>query len=329
MVGLPKYDGETAASQKRVRDAIASDVQDQFSQLPHASWRGTITLPILERSVRFAHEGTDHQIIYRNGVAVEMTGAGARVITYTIPFREGVTKGPYETGLFSSTLLRFWAAYHDDKSPGPLYDPIYGELTCVPQEWDETLDVSKRDGVDVRVSFKEHTEAGSTGEPAPPTLDSLQSDAVRLDEQVDSVDWEVQEDAPRATSDLFSQIGGLIQQGNYAVAKTHATIAEVTQRMREVEDAAAEAEANITSGAGFLRQDARKARIRAIRVANYPTRESATTTVRVARNQDTTIFAEAAKAGMPLQDFLLLNSSLARSTIIKAGTPFWVRRKRT
>lgn len=297
---------------------------EQFSQLPHGSWRGTI-FPILERSVRFAHEGTDHQIIYRNGVAVEMTGAGARVLTYTVPFREGVTRGPYGH-MFTGVLLRFWKSYYDDKSPGPLYDPIYGELTCVPQEWDESTDVNKRDGVDVRVSFKVDSPPDGTTEPAPASLDSLESDTRRLDTQVQAVDWPVQVNSPHTTGDIFSQIAGVIQQGNFAVNRLKGKLSEVTMRIKEVEDAAVEAEAQTTSGAGFLRQEARKIRLKSMRVEMYPSGQSANTVVKRARNANSTVFVEAQRAGMTLQDFLNLNPDLARVTVIHAGTPFWIRK---
>lgn len=302
-----------------------ANLQDQFAQLPHGKWRG-ITVAILERSVRFAHEGTDHQVIYRNGVAVEMTGAGARIISYTLAFREGVTRGPY-AGLFSNILLAFWRAYHDNKSPGELYDPVYGALVCVPQEWDESTDIQKRDGVDVRVSFKEHSPIEGTSESAPATLDSLQSDAESLDAAVSRVTWPVQQPPPAATANPLAVASGLIQQGNFMVSRSKSRVHEVAMRMNEVEEAAAEAEKNGTPGAGLVRQDARRARLRALKVAEAPPRETVRAVMQVTYEAPRDIFAVASGAGMTIQEFLELNPGLSRSTIIPAYTPIWKRRK--
>jgi|GEM_PF-1900381 len=300
-----------------------------FDKLPHAVWR-TITFPISERSVRFAHEGTDHQFIYRDGVAVEMMGAGPRVFTYTVPFRDGVTKGPYGNvgadstpALFSAWLLKFWNSYYSDKSPGPLYDPVYGDLICVPQEWDETSDAQARDGVTVRVSFKEHTPPDGEAPRLDNTLDQIKAGAVRLDDEVDRIDWKVQEDSPNAQNDLFSTIAGVIQKGNYQMNRAKGRIQGVVERIRRVEDAAAEAEKTATSGAGFLREQARILRLKTLRLTSSAVVGGRRVRTK-ARNSDSTVINEAAKAGMTIEEFLNLNPELAGSLIIKRGTIFKV-----
>ena len=302
-----------------------SELQDQFLQLPHLTWRGII-LPISDRSHRFAHEGTDHQVIYRDGVAVEMTGAGGSVFSYTLPMREGITKGPYG-GLFSRTLIEFYKSYHDDKSPGELYDPIYGLLTCVPQEWDETTDISKRDGVDVRVSFKVHTPDDGTGAAASPSLDSLQTDAQRLDEEVKTVPWITHQlPPPDATTDPFSAVAGVMQQGNFAVSRVKATCHDVAYRMSEVEDAASEAEKNGMPGAGYIRRDARSARLKATRVAEAPPRKMASQVVQETMSAPKDLLRAAMGLGLTVQEFLELNAELSREVVIPTGTKVWRRK---
>lgn len=301
-------------------------LQDQFVQLPHLTWRDII-LPVADRSHRFSHEGTDHQIIYRNGVAVEMTGAGARVFQYLLPMREGVTKGPYG-GLFSRTLMQFFRAYHDDKSPGILYDPIYGPVLCVPQEWDETTDMGKRDGVDVRVGFKVHTPDDGAQTEASPSLDSLTTDARRLDEEVAVAPWPRQVPPPPATSDPLSVASGVIQQGNWAVTRSRANVHAVAMRMGEVEDAAAEAEKNGAPGMGFVRQDARRARLRATRLAEAPPREVASEAMQITVEASQDIFTLAKSTGMTVQELIQFNPFLARSPKTQRGTRIWVRKRK-
>lgn len=300
-----------------------------FDKLPHAVWR-TITFPVSERTVRFAHEGTDHQFIYRDGVAVEMMGAGPRVITYTIPFRDGLTKGPYGNvgadstpAMFSAWLLKFWRVYHDDKTPGALYDPVYGDLICVPQEWDEQSDAQQRDGVTVRVSFKEHTPPSEETPRLDNTLDQIKAGAVRLDDEVDRIDWPIQENSPNAQNDLFSTLAGVIQQGNYQMNRVKGRIQGVVERIARVEEAAAEAEKTMTSGAGFLREQARILRLKTIRMSSAAVVGGRRVRTK-ARNSDSTVINEAAKAGMTIEAFLNLNPELAGSLVIKRGTIFKV-----
>lgn len=303
-----------------------TSLQDQFVQLPQMSWRD-IMLPVLDRQHRFSHEGTDHQIIYRNGVAVEMMGAGARVFTYTLPMREGITKAPHG-GLFSRTLLQLWRAYHDDKSPGPLYDPVYGLITCVPQEWDETTDVQKRDGVDVRVSFKEHVPDEASDETAASSLDSITTDAKRLDEAVTRFPWPVQQPPPAATTDPLSFVTGIMDQGNFAVQRARGRVHEVAMRMNDVERAAGESERNGVPGAGVLRRSARSGRLKATRVANAPPRDAFSELVQVVNQLPSDIFVTAKELGVTVTELLTWNPFLSRNPEIAPGVRIYTRRKR-
>jgi len=306
--------------------APAPVIIDQFAQLPHLTWRDTIWLPVAERSHEFAHEGAEQLILYRNGSFTEQTGAGARIFEYTIPLREGVTKGPYYN-LFSNTLMVLWRSFHDDKSPGNLFDPIYGLQLCVPQRWSETTDVNKRDGVDVRISWKTHTPIDGSEESSSSSLDSLTSDAKRLDDEVQAINWPKQQPPPDATSDPLSAAAGVLQQGNYAIRRNKARFHAVAYKMGAVEDAAAEAESNGIPGAGFVRQDARRGRLRATKVAESPTRDLASTVVQVTIGSTTDLFSSARALGVSIQDLIELNPNLATTPTIPGGTKVWTRKK--
>lgn len=301
--------------------------QDQFAQLPHLTWRDDIILPIIERDHEFAHEGADHAVIYRDGVAVEQTGAGARVFTYTIPLREGLTKGPYG-GLFSVTLMKLWQSFHGDKSPGTLADPIYGPITCVPQRWVERTDVNKRDGVDVQISFKEDVPVDGTSEAAPPSLDSLTTDAARLDEEVTVFPWPIQQPPPAATGNPLAIAAGIIQQGNYAVQRSKASVQEYAMRCGEIEDAAAEAETNGAPGAGVLKRDARRGRLQATRVASAPPRDVVSELVQITISTPKDLFTAAKDLGCTVEELVLWNPFLARSPEIAPGVRLYSRRKK-
>lgn len=300
---------------------------DPFSQLPHLTWRDELILPVADRNHEFEHQGAEHAIIYRNGVAVEMTGAGARILSYTIPMREGITKGPYG-GLFTQALQKLWASFYSDRTPGPLYDPIYGLLTCVPQRWHESTDVNKRDGVELQLSWKVHTPDEGSSETASPSLYSLEISAQRLDEEVARTPWPVQQNPPEPTADPLSVASGVVQQGNYAVTRSKAKVSEVAMRMGEVEDAAEEAEANGVPGAGFVRQDARRARLGATKVANAPPRETATAAIQVVTSEVSDLPALAKRFGMTLQDLLFFNPGLSKSVVAPSGSRVWVRRRK-
>jgi len=123
---------------------------DVLKQLPEASWRG-IKFPFTgTRDFGFAQDQAQHRYIFRDQQLIESLGRQNPTFRYQIPFRENVGRG--FSALFVGVYPQFLAACLD-RSAGPLVDPIHGERRCKCVSFAETLDVSKKDGVDVLVEF--------------------------------------------------------------------------------------------------------------------------------------------------------------------------------
>ena len=153
-------------------------MQSEFSKLPVLSWRGQ-KLPVMARSVSFAHESVQHKLQRRNEDLIEMTGAHNLVFTYTIPFRQGIYKGPYEADLFGAGLQKFFRNCRD-KSPGELIDPYYGVRRAVPSSFNDDTDMGRTDGVDVRIEFTDAPLDGSEEDFQFPTFQTATNSAKGL-----------------------------------------------------------------------------------------------------------------------------------------------------
>jgi hypothetical protein len=205
---------------------------DVFKAQPTASFRG-IAFPITERDVTHSHDTVEHRLQYRDGRLIEITGGSNKTFTYTIPFRQGIARGPYKD-LFVKTLPEFWLAYAD-KSRGTLVDPITGVSQVVPGSWDEITDVNRRDGIDVRVSFIESPElADDAQESGIETVMSAYGEAQALDTELSKVDWQ-QEPSPPPMTDPLSAIAGLGSQIAAVPAKVAANLHAVAFRCEKVE----------------------------------------------------------------------------------------------
>jgi len=80
----------------------------------------------------------------------------------------------------------------------------------------------------------------------------------------------------------------------------------------------------MTSGAGFLRQEARTMRRGMYRVTQAPRADLTKRVRKRVRAVPSTITAEAQRAGMTVQEFIDLNPELAKSLTIPANTPYLV-----
>ena len=113
---------------------------DALSKLPLFEWRDQ-QYPILQRAVSFAHEGVAHRLQYRDNDFIEQLGPHSLTFTYTLCMRQSVAKGPYKD-LFTTGYPLLFAACRD-REKGVLVDPLLGEFVCVPQMWNDDLDVTR------------------------------------------------------------------------------------------------------------------------------------------------------------------------------------------
>ena len=204
---------------------------DVFKELPYAAFRG-IQFPIIARGpVGHSHTTIKHGLQYRDKQIVETTGAENLTLTYTIPFRQGLATGPWENA-FHELYSQLWDEYLD-KTPGDLIDPFRGQLIVIPGSWDEEVDVDKRDGLDVRLTFIEAPLDDE--EPLSlPTIQGAYSEAGALDTEVEKVDWE-QEQSPQPTQDPLSAVRGIGDQLDVARSRIAASLDDVAYRCERLE----------------------------------------------------------------------------------------------
>jgi hypothetical protein len=288
---------------------------DVFKQLERMSWRG-IEVPLSARSASFSHDDARHKFVFRDGEILEATGVKNWVFRYTIPFREGIAKGPYKK-LFSNTLAAFVAACRD-RSVGELIDPVLGSFPARVLSFSDDTDVNKRDGTDVSVEFEyapplEDLDIDTRGTAG---VSGLSSEAGLLDEELTKVDW-AQVPSPEPTTDPLSAAAGIGRQFERQGGKLSAALDDLAFRAEKVEGALDALENPQTWP---LRRSARRVREVAVRLKQRhddPMGRIRTVVQRYAA----TVVDVAANAGMTVEEFLKLNPELARLPFVPAGTP--------
>lgn len=129
-------------------------------QLQPASWR-EISFPFTgARDFGFQQAQANHRFIFRDQELIESLGRQNPTFRYTIPFREGVRKPPWQN-LFVEVYPRFLEACVD-RSAGDLVDPVHGTFRAKCMSLRETLTTDATDGVDVVAEFVYAPAEGDT-----------------------------------------------------------------------------------------------------------------------------------------------------------------------
>lgn len=293
---------------------------DVLKLLPPPSWRG-IQYPCAERKVSFRHEGAIHTIQYRDGDFVEMLGAHGLTFAYTFPMRESIAKGPYKK-LFDVGLPQL---FRDalNREAGELFDPIYGSFRCVPQLFDDTTDVMKRCGTDVRVEFLYSPEL-SDEDPALRDLSGvagIASEAGKLDEEVAKANW-AQEERPEPTQDVLLAADGVINQGLAQIDKFSAALDDFAFKLEKIENTCDRAE---NPQNWSIRDSARRNREAAIRTKRRLSENPATKLRQFVTRGAKLVSVLAKDVGMTAEELLRLNPGLARQPYVPAGQVVIVR----
>lgn len=285
---------------------------DALSKLTRFRWRDT-EYPVLQRSVSFAHEGSEHRIQYRDNDFIEPLGAHSLFFTYTLPMRQGIAKGPYRD-LFTTGYDVLFADCRN-REPGFLIDPRLGEWQCTPVSWADESDIERRDGTDIRVEFKYAPDIADADELREAvTLQGLASDAGALDQQLSAVDWE-QEPSPEPTMDALNAISGFGAQLEAQGGKVAAALEDFAYKCEKVDQ---QIDRLKNPDVWPLKRAVRRNRASSVALAKRaqdPTKEIATMTVSHTR----TLVAMASEVGMTLQDLLAQNRALARSPYVPQG----------
>jgi hypothetical protein len=290
---------------------------DVFKNLPRLSWRG-IELPIMTRTASFQHENVQHKFAFRDNALVEQLGAQNWTFSYTIPFRQGIAKGPY-VDLFLRTFTDFVFACRD-RSPGELTDPVLGAFRAQCTSLTDESDPNKRDGDDVRVEFVHAPEIDDVEMLAGgvQSLSGLANDSGALDADFERVDIPPEQEPPEPTVNPISAITGVLRQLQFQGNKVSATLDDTAFRAEQLEAAAAALE---DPGQSFpIKRSSRRVRDSAIQLKKR-SQDPARTIITVHARYSATLSATAANLGMTLADLLRLNPRLARQPTVPAGTP--------
>lgn len=288
---------------------------DVLQLLKPFSWRG-VQYPTTARAVSFQHEQADHKIQFRDGEFVEQTGAKDYTFAYTVPMREDIAKGPYKS-LFNDGLVKLLADCRN-RTPGILYDPVYGEFRCVPTSYNDDTDINKRDGTDVRVEFKHAPEFGATeAERAPGItgINGLVSESGQLDQVLALADWN-QQPSPEGTTDILSAINGAGRQVLGGVNKVAAGLSDLAFRLEKIEDTADLAE---NPQNWQLRNSVRQLRDATLTLNKRVTEDPTQKILRVTTNARTTVSAIAKDLGVTVYELVKSNPGLSRSPMVPQG----------
>lgn len=288
---------------------------DVFSKLPPFIWRGQ-QYPITSREVSFTHEGVRHKFQFRDGEAVEQTGAQALTFSYTIPMRQGIAKGPYKN-LYTKGLPGLFAdCYNRDRDT--LFDPVYGNFLCVPTSYRDVADPTKRDGVDVSVEFvRSFSSDDLDALPDTPTVFGVISEAGALEQALKSgAAFKDLVSGPGGTTDFLSALAGAgaaLQQNANKIRGGLEALAFKADKLDKQIDALENPQL------WGVQDSARKLRESALRLKAHgdnPGQRLVTVTQKYAK----TLNAVAAEAHMTLEQLLKLNPGIARSPMVTPGT---------
>lgn len=296
---------------------------DLLAQLPRPSWRG-IEFPIQgERQFSFDHDDQKIRILFRDDQLIESLGRTSPTYTYSIPFREGIAR--HWVHAFTEIYPRFLEACLD-RSRGDLFDPLHGVVPAKCTQFSEVLSMTKRDGVDVQVSFVKAPLQDEIATPDPgailKTLFSAHEAAGAFDRQVKIVHWQ-QEQPPEPTLNIFDAVTGIGNQLEATEGRFQSAMDDLAFRMektdatiRRLKDPSLEP----------LRRSARRLNLAARRLhESSSTPPNPTMVVRVVG--DVGLVALALAYGLTPAELIAQNPGLARQPRVRSGTRIRVRKR--
>jgi prophage DNA circulation protein len=293
---------------------------DVLSQLLIASWRG-LGFPCSGREYGFRHEQAKHRYVFVDDELIESLGRENPSYSYTIPGHNGLAKGPWNNW-FSNSYGDFLNACLD-RTTGSLVDPVHGETDAKCVSLRETLDVNRRDGVDIVAEFVyAPQDVTVTAQPIVMTsTEGAKGMAGALDREIKKIDWK-QELPPEPTLDLFDAVRGIGDQIDLAKNRVSAQMANLASKMELLSDRIESLNDPETEP---VRRNARK-----LALAAYRLHEQATTppnpTKIVVLTRDIGLISLAALYKMSVSDLQKLNPTLGRSPTVASGTAIRVNR---
>lgn len=304
---------------------------DVLRQLQKASWRD-ITFPVTgTRDYGFAQEQAQHRYIFRDQQLIESLGRQNPTFRYNIPFRENVQRG--FSALFIGIYPLFLAACQD-RTAGILVDPVHGAVRCKCASFAESLDVNKRDGVDVLVDFifapESVDDVSSNFAQLSKSLTGAVQSAVRfganvgeLSEEQAAIVESLNQPAERGRVSIFNAAraatGSVIQTRNKVSANLNDASTQMDNARTEIEEAR-------DPKLEPLRRDASRLALSSRELAKTAGRPTTPyEVVRTVGEIGRIAFCTANR--MTVDAFLELNQQFADLRTIPAGTPVRVPRR--
>lgn len=285
--------------------------------MQRTAWR-FIEFPISERKYGFQQEQARHRYIFKDRQLIESLGTENPTYRYTIPFREDISKGPYKH-LFTEVYPEFLAACLD-RTRGVLSDPVHGDVNCKLVSLAETLDINRRDGIDVEAEWivapLESEIVNDLGTQIQ-TLQGATESARRLDDEIKKVDWR-QEQPPQPTVSPLDFVSSVGNQIEVAGGKVTAAVADAAFRLEKTN---ATIERLKDPNLEPLKQQVRRLQAALFRFEDNTDVTGVHPLTRGTTTANKSLSALAASVGMTVQEFIRQNPKLARSPLVPAGTP--------
>lgn len=220
---------------------------DVLKQLRPARFRGIEFPAAGARDFGFSQEQAQHRFVFRDEQVIESLGRQNPTFRFQIPFREDLAIGPWKN-LFTEVYPKFLEACLD-RSAGILVDPVHGNVRVKCVSFQETLDATKRDGVDVTVEFIFAPESSddltsqvsfvaSSIEGATEQAIRFDAAALQLDPATHARVAALQNESPTARTDVFTaaravsdqvtqernRIGAQLQDAAYKMERTRESL---------------------------------------------------------------------------------------------------------
>jgi prophage DNA circulation protein len=220
-------------------------VTDILKQLRPASFRGIGFPAAGTRDFGFAQEQAQHRFVFRDEQLIESLGRQNPTFRFSIPFREDIALGPWKN-LFTEVYPRFLAACQD-RTAGILVDPIHGNVRVKCVSFSESLDATRRDGVDVAVDFvfapESTDDVASQFQQVATTLEGAAVQAVRFDQAALNLSPETraqladfQRESPTARTDIFTAIRSVSDQVNQNRNRVSAQLQDAAYKMERTRE---------------------------------------------------------------------------------------------
>jgi hypothetical protein len=296
-------------------------VTDVLKLLPPVSWRG-IKYPVTARNVSFRHQGATHTIQYRDFDFIEQLGAHDLTFSYTLPMREDIARGPYKN-LFTTGLAQLLRDSLN-RDAAELEDPVYGVFRCVPNAFNDDLDVTKRCGTDVKVEFRfspDFTDQDPEVVRDIAGVSGLVTDAGALDQEVARADWK-QEPTPEPMVDPIQFATGVGQQSLAQINKVSSQLDDLALKLDNLEKTCDLAE---NPQNWQIRNSSRRMRESTIRLNKRLSEDPAVKLKRITTSSVVLLASLAKDVGMTLEALLKLNPALARLPFVPSGTTVYTR----